>query len=138
MSSSHQDLQAALGQLHHNVERIEPGQASGLLTLLTQLNEALNTHTPPQNLLFLHVSDTMTTGQVASLLGVSLPTLRRMRDRGEIRGHKVGTHLRFSVADVRHYQQARRQQEHTMNELCALSLDIQELEEFETQKDAKP
>lgn len=55
----------------------------------------------------------LTSVEAAQMLGISRPTLLKMAKDGEIDSHKVGTHTRFDVDDVRRFisQRADRQSE---------------------------
>jgi excisionase family DNA binding protein len=48
-------------------------------------------------------------GTVASRLGVSLKTVRRMVERGELAVHRIGRLLRVSEMDLHSYVTAQRQ-----------------------------
>lgn len=49
----------------------------------------------------------LTTTTAAAQLGVSRPTLVQMVKAGEIKAHKVGTHLRLRTADVMRFKEER-------------------------------
>ena len=53
----------------------------------------------------------MTVNETARLLGIGRSTLYQLQQRGELRGIKVGTRLRFSPRDLQLYIEEHREQE---------------------------
>ena len=49
-----------------------------------------------------------TTAEVAKRLRVSPPTVRAMLARGDLRGHRVGAHIRIDAESVEEYLERRR------------------------------
>lgn len=129
MSQAPHAIHRSLAYLQDAIDQIGAEQEPDVLELIARLGEALKASGHTRDIVILQASDSLTTTQVSALIGVSLPTLRRMVDRGEIRGHKVGRHLRFLARDVDTYQKARRERERALDELCALSVELEALED---------
>lgn len=55
--------------------------------------------------------DELTTTMAAELLGISRPTLLKWVSEGRIQSHKVGTHTRFSRADVLELREEREREQ---------------------------
>lgn len=51
--------------------------------------------------------EVLTSVEASQMLGVSRPTLLKMAKEGQIPSHKVGTHTRFRVDDVRRFVRER-------------------------------
>jgi excisionase family DNA binding protein len=56
--------------------------------------------------------ETFTTQAAASFLGMSRQHLVDLMDKGEVPHHRVGTHRRVSLKDLRAYQQVRDKSRH--------------------------
>ena len=54
-------------------------------------------------------TDFLTVDQVAALLGVSVKTIRRWVQSGDLAHHRFGRQVRISLADLRSFTEARRQ-----------------------------
>lgn len=70
----------------------------------------------------------LTTTVAAEQLGISRPTLMKLIRNGEIRAHKVGSHHRVKLSDVRAFKQARLERQRRAFE--ALRELDDELDEF--------
>jgi len=46
---------------------------------------------------------TLTTTKVAKRLGISVPTVKRLAERGELAGYKIGGWYRFAPSSVEDY-----------------------------------
>jgi len=60
-----------------------------------------------QSIILVPEDETMTTQAAARFLGVSRPYLVRLLDQGRIPHHRVGSHRRVTLSDLRTYQQGR-------------------------------
>ncbi len=54
-------------------------------------------------------TDFLTVGQVAARLEVSVKTIRRWVQNGDLAHHRFGRQVRISLADLRSFTEARRQ-----------------------------
>ena len=54
-------------------------------------------------------TDFLAVDQVAALLGVSVKTIRRWVEIGDLAHHRFGRQVRISLADLRSFTEARRQ-----------------------------
>lgn len=67
----------------------------------------------------------MTTQDAADFLNVSRPHLISLLERGDIPFHRVGTHRRVRVEDVKTYKErVTRQRNETLDELARVSQDL--------------
>lgn len=57
----------------------------------------------------LPADDSLTTGQVADVLGVSRSTITRLVDKGELEASGAAVHRRIAASEVQRYQQHRQQ-----------------------------
>jgi excisionase family DNA binding protein len=69
--------------------------------------------------------DQLSTGQVAEILGVSRTTVTRLVDKGELRASGSAVHRRVQAAEVRRYQEQRRQARNRAVHVLAQSIDDQ-------------
>ncbi len=69
---------------------------------------------------------TLTTQQVADLLGVSRPTVVRLVERGDLPAERVGNRRRIVLADALDYRDRRRAQQYAMLAETAVELDEEE------------
>ena len=67
---------------------------------MSELQSSTASNTPP---------DFLTVDQVAALLGVSVKTIRRWVQIGDLAHHRFGRQVRISLADLRSFTGARRQ-----------------------------
>lgn len=65
----------------------------------------------------------LSTTQAAKMLGMSVPTLRKLAHEGKLAHHFVGTHMRFVPNDLEVYQRRRRQGFQAVLELGAMFHD---------------
>lgn len=93
-----------LGRLLQTVLRLA---ASGQKIGLTQLPKAL------------------TSVEAAKMLGISRPTLLKLASRGDIASHKVGSHTRFNLSDLRAFaEKSLNTQRSSFDELRNLEDDL--------------
>lgn len=80
-----------------------------------------------QELVLLSNQSLLTTSQVAQLLDVSVPTVRRLVERGELSAVQVGTHLRFAPGALKRYQELRAERSQLMDEMVSLSRELEDM-----------
>lgn len=76
-------------------------------TFRKALSQLLDVLEKSPDAVVLPADDTLTTGQVADMLGVSRSTVTRLVDKGELETSGPSVHRRITAAEVQRYQQHR-------------------------------